>query len=132
MTDHNNYDGVELFFRGWIRMTPHQRQAASAVVKEMLDWSLGGSVEDDGSLVSPDKSDPIPDSFYYAASFLDTIGFFDEKKRFWTAGALPINSTKIRAGMIGQLKKFNPYYTEIDDALVRLGAPEHPWTNAVL
>jgi hypothetical protein len=132
MTDHNNYDVVELFFRGWIWMTPRQRQAASAAVKEMLDWSLGGSVEEGGSLVSPDKSDPIPDSFYYAASFLDTIGFFDEKKRFWTAGALPINPTKIRAGMIEQLKKFNPYYTEIDDALVRLGAPEHPWTNAVL
>jgi hypothetical protein len=34
--------------------------------------------------------------------------------------------------MIAQLKKFNPYYTGIDDALVRLGAPVHPWTNAVL
>jgi hypothetical protein len=131
MTDHNNYDVAELFYRGWMRMEPRQRQAASAAVKEMLDWCLGGSVKDDGSLVAPDKSDPIPDSFYYAASFLDTIGFFDKKKRFWTAGA-PGNPTKIRTGMIAQLKNFNPYYTEVDDALVRLGAPEHPWTNAVL
>ena len=34
--------------------------------------------------------------------------------------------------MIAQLKTFNPYYTEVDDTLFRLGAPEHPWTNAVL
>ena len=34
--------------------------------------------------------------------------------------------------MIAQLKNFNPYYTEVDDTLFRLGAPEHPWTNAVL
>ena len=55
----------------------------------MTNWCLGGSVKDDGSLVSPDKSDPIPDYFYYAASFLDTIGYFNKKKRFWTAGVPP-------------------------------------------
>ena len=98
----------------------------------MTNWCLGGSVKDDGSLVSPDKSDPIPDYFYYAASFLDTIGYFNKKKRFWTAGVPPGDPTKIRTGMIAQLKIFNPYYTEVDDALVRLGASEHPWTNAIL
>jgi hypothetical protein len=132
MTDHNNYDVVELFYRGWLRMEPWQRQAASAAVEELSDWCLGSSVNDDGSLLSPDKSDPIPDSFYYAASFLDTIGFFNNKKRFWSTNASSHDSRKIKTGMIAQLRKFNPYYTEIDDALVRLGAPEHPWTNAVL
>jgi hypothetical protein len=34
--------------------------------------------------------------------------------------------------MVAQLRKFNPYYTEIDDTLFRLGAAEHPWTNAIL
>jgi hypothetical protein len=132
MSDHNNYDVAELFYRGWIQMVPRQRKAASAAVNEMTNWCLGGSVKDDGSLVSPDKSDPIPDSFYYAASFLDTIGYFNKQKRFWTAAVLPGDPAKIRTGMIAQLKIFNPYYTEIDDALVRLGAPEHPWTNAIL
>jgi hypothetical protein len=82
--------------------------------------------------VSPDKSDPIPDAFYYAASFLDTIGYFDKGKRFWTPATPSGDPMKIKAGMIAQLKKFNPYYTEVDDALHRLGATEHPWTNAVL
>jgi hypothetical protein len=82
--------------------------------------------------VCPDKSDPIPDSFYYAASFLDTIGYFDKTKRFWTASVPPGDPTKIKTGMIAQLQNFNPYYTEVDDTLARLGAAEHPWTNAIL
>jgi hypothetical protein len=48
----------------------------------MVHWSLTQSVKDDGSLVRPDMSDPIPDSFYYAASFLDTVDYFDKTKRF--------------------------------------------------
>jgi hypothetical protein len=132
MSDHNNYDVAELFYRGWLRMVPRQRGAASQAVKELLDWCLTNSVRPDGSLVDPDKSDPLPDSFYYAASFLDTIGYFDKAKRFWTKNTPLGDPAKIRAGMVAHLKKFNPYYTEIDDALVRLGAPEHPWTNAIL
>jgi hypothetical protein len=132
MTDHNNYDVVELFHRGWPHMRPDQRRTASAAVKEMLKWCLKNSVKKDGDLKSPDMSDPIPDSFYYAAAFLDTIGYFDRRKRFWTAGEPGGDPAQIRSGMIARLKKFNPYYTEVDDALVRLGAAEHPWTNAIL
>ena len=68
----------------------------------------------------------------YAASFLDTIGYFDKTKRFWTASVPPGDPTKIRTGMAAQLRNFNPYYTEVDDTLARLGATEHPWTNAIL
>jgi hypothetical protein len=132
MSDHNNYDVVELFYRGWLQMVPQQRQAASTAVDEMVHWCLVDSVKEDGSLVSPDLSDPISDSFYYAAAFLDTIGYFDKTKRFWTTSVPPGDPGKIRTGMIAQLKNFNPYYTEVDDALVRLGATVHPWTNAVL
>ena len=132
MTDHNNYDVAELFYRGWIHMLPLQRQAASAAIAEMVNWCIGGSVKDDGNLVNPDMSDPIHDSFYYAAAFLDSIGYFDKTKRFWTESLPPGNPEKIRAGMIAELKKFSPYYTEVDDTLTRLGASQHPWTNAVL
>ena len=50
MTDHNNYDVVELFYRGWKLMKPWQRQTASTAVKEMLAWSLRSSIKEDGSL----------------------------------------------------------------------------------
>ena len=131
-SDHNNYDVVELFYRAWNYITPQLRQDASSEVGKMLDWCLTESVTPDGNLLNPDKSDPIPDAFYYAASFLDTIGYFDQRKRFWTADALPGDPATIKAGMTEQLKKFNPYYTEIDDTLIRLGAQEHPWTSAIL
>lgn len=132
MSDHNNYDVVELFYRGWGQMQPQQRKAAAAAVVSMMNWCLRNSIKEDGNLMSPDISDPVPDSFYYAAAFLDTIGYFDQTKRFWTADVPPGDPAKIKAGMILQLKKFNPYYTEVDDTLVRLGVAKHPWTNAVL
>lgn len=134
MSDHNNYDVVELFYRGWNRIEPHQRVAASAAVKDLFDWCLGpgGSVRADGNLMAPDPSDPIPDSFYFAAAFLDSVGFFDVSKRFWTSDRLP-DPTAIKTGMTSLLKtKFSPYYTEIDDALTKLGASDHPWTSAML
>jgi hypothetical protein len=132
MSDHNNYDVVELFYRGWNRMRPDQRAQASAIVKGLLAWCLEKSVRSDGSLIDPDRSDPIPDAFYWTASFLDTIGYFDRSKRFWTAEELPGDPAKLRSGMIELLKNFNPYYTEIDDTLIRLGAQLHPWTSAIL
>jgi hypothetical protein len=130
-SDHNNYDVVQLFYRAWNWMEPRQREGASAAVKELLDWCLDNSVNRDGRLAKPDGSDPISDSYYYAAAFLNTIGYFDNTKRFWTADALRGDPKKIRAGMIAQLKKFNPYYTEVDAALVWLGAREPPWISAV-
>jgi hypothetical protein len=97
----------------------------------MLDWCLKNSVDKNGKLMNPDQGDPIPDSYYFAAAFLDTIGFFERSKQFWTAKTLP-DATAIKSGMITQLKTFNPYYTVVDDALARLGGRLHPWTNAVL
>ncbi len=131
MTDHNNYDVVEIFCRGWPHMEPYQRKIAAEAVDRMLDWCLAKSVGRDGKIAKPDQGDPIPDSYYFAAAFLDTVGFFDATKKFWTKKALP-RAAAIRDGMIRQLKTFNPYYTMVDDALARLGARQHPWTDAVL
>src|SRR5262249_55904009 len=77
MTDHNNYDVVELFHRGWRHMDRAQREPASYAVAEMLAWCMENSVGENGVLKDPDKGDPIADSYYFAAAFLETIGFFD-------------------------------------------------------
>jgi hypothetical protein len=130
-TDHNNYDVAEIFYRGWPHMDATQRMLAADAIEEMLDWCLTNSVSPKGEIIKPDQGDPIPDSYYFAAAFLDTIGFFDPSKKFWTRRTLP-DSTAIRAGMINQLKKFNYYYLVSDDALARLGGRLQPWTNAVL
>jgi hypothetical protein len=43
----------------------------------MLDWCLEYSVRDTGEIINPDKGDMVMDSYYFAAAFLDTIGYFD-------------------------------------------------------
>jgi hypothetical protein len=112
-------------------MDATQRALAADAIEEMLDWCLKNSVGPKGEVIKPDYGDPIPDSYYFAAAFLDTIGFFDASKKFWTRRTLP-DPTAIRAGMIERIKKFNYYYMVSDDALARLGALLQPWTNAVL
>jgi len=131
MTDHNNYDVVELFYRGWKHMHPSQRLRASQAVAEMLQWCLENSVRITGEVVNPDKGDMVPDSYYFTAAFLDTIGFFDRSKRFWADEPLP-DPEPIRKGMIVQLSRFNSDLTVVDDTLERLGAGPRPWSNAIL
>jgi len=131
MTDHNNYDVVELFHRGWPQMEADQRRMASEAVAEMLEWCLKESVSPEGKVRHPDKGDLAPDSYYFAAAFLDTIGFFDRSKRFWTDEPLP-DAEPIKTGMMGELRKFSPNLTVVNDALERLGAGARPFSNAVL
>jgi hypothetical protein len=133
MTDHNNYDVVELFSRGWPHLRPDQRRQASQEVAKMLDWCLSKSVRDTGEVINPDKGDMIPDSYYFAAAFLDTIGYFDKTKRFWAdKGTLPKDTEPLRKAMIAQLSRFNSGLTVVEDTLERLGAGSRPWSNAIL
>jgi hypothetical protein len=133
MTDHNNYDVVEIFSRGWPHMRPDQRLQASQSIAKMVDWCLKYSVRDTGEIINPDKGDMVTDSYYFAAAFLDTVGYFDKSKRFWAdKGALPDDPEPLRKAMIAQLSRFNPDLTVVDDTLERLGAGPRPWSNAIL
>jgi hypothetical protein len=42
MTDHNNYDVVELFSRGWPRLRPDQRRQASQEIPKCLTGFFQG------------------------------------------------------------------------------------------
>lgn len=131
MTDHNNYDVVELLQRGWPHLRADQRRRGRMAVAEMLDWCLYNSVAPNGELRHPDKGDMVPDSYYFAAAFLDTVGYFDRSKRFWTDRELG-DPNPIRDGMIAALGRFNQDLTVIDDTRERLGAQRRAWSNAVL
>ena len=131
MSDHNNYDVAEIFFRGWNRMNPDQRRIARTSIDEMLAWCLAESVAPDGTIRNPDKGDMIPDSYYFAAAFLDTIGYFDRQKRFWTDKEFP-DAEPLRTAMVGQLRRFNPQLTVVSDTLERLNATTRAHSNAVL
>jgi len=133
MTDHNNYDVVELFSRGWPHLRLDQRQKASQEIANMLDWCLQKSVRCTGEIINPDKGDMVIDSYYFAAAFLDTIGYFDQTKRFWVdKGVLPADTEPLRKAMIAQLSRFNPDLTVVDDTLERLDAGPRLWSNAIL
>jgi hypothetical protein len=111
-------------------MHEHQQYAAGLEIQGMLDWCLTKSVllDDKGKLkiAHTDNGDPVPDNYYFAAAFLDTVGFFDRKKRFWTkeppSDDERAHARKIHAAMIRNLRRcFNPHLPETRDALGRLG-----------
>jgi hypothetical protein len=70
MSDHNNYDVAELFYRGWSRMEVDQRRMASEAVSRMFEWCLAESVTPAGKVSQPDKGDLAPDSYYFAAGLI--------------------------------------------------------------
>jgi hypothetical protein len=112
-------------------MLPSQRREAGTHIAHMVRWCLSRSLDRDGVLFNPDQGDQIPDSYYFAAAFLDTIGFFDPAKKFWTAHDLP-DWRPIKTGVIAELSRFHPDLTVVDDALERLGGSVRPWSNAIL
>jgi hypothetical protein len=71
-------------------MNPQQRQRTAAAIDEMLHWTLTLSLQPNGSFktVSTFFSSTGAD-FYFGVSFLQTIGFWDDEKRFWTERDFP-------------------------------------------
>ena len=130
-SDHNNYDVAEILRRGWRRMLPRQRVRASELIGAMFDWCVSRSVAPDGTVIDPDTGDMVPDAYYFCAAFLDTVGYFDRTKRFWTDRDLG-DARRVRRGMADQLAKFNPRLSVVADARERLGFQHRPTSNAVL
>ncbi|MBV9053905.1 MAG: hypothetical protein JO196_16010 [Hyphomicrobiales bacterium] len=116
MTNHNNYDVAELFSLGWPHMREDQRAAARIEIRRMLDWALGHSIGRDGEIAPTAAAEPLGDMYYFAAAFLDTIGYFDKRKRFWTDEDFP-QAEPLRMVL---------------EAKVRLMAPDAPFTGASL
>jgi hypothetical protein len=73
MSDHNNYDVVELLYRGWPHMLPSQRREAGTHIAHMLRWCLSRSLDRDGVLFNRDQGDQIPDSYYFEPRFLTPL-----------------------------------------------------------
>ncbi len=119
MTNHNNYDVAALFKWGWPQMRPDQHASASAEIAGMLEWCLTNSVSPDGTVQSTDSGDSVPDNYYFAAAFLDTIGYFDPAKRFWTDKTLP-DGGSLRDQLKRRVETFNPSNPLVPAALRRL------------
>jgi hypothetical protein len=84
MSSHNNYDVADLFRLGWREMRPDQRTTAHAELDRLSDWCITRAISQDGEVVTRAKSESLAESYYFTIAFLDTIGYFDRAKRFWT------------------------------------------------
>jgi hypothetical protein len=89
MTSHNNYDVATLFQLGWPAMREDQRRRARAELDRLVDWCLATAIDADGVVVARAKSESLVEGYYFTIAFLDTVGYFDSAKRFWTDCAFP-------------------------------------------
>src|SRR6516225_5721544 len=96
MTSHNNYDVAILLQLGWPKMRTDQRQRAEEELGRLLDWCLTGAIASDGEIVARANGESLPESYYFTIAFLDTVGYFDPAKRFWTSRGFP-EATAMRA-----------------------------------
>jgi hypothetical protein len=96
MTSHNNYDVVTLFQLGWPKISKNQRRVAVQEITRLLDWCLTSAITPDGKICARAIGETLPEAYYFTISFLDTVGYFDPAKRFWTDRLFP-ESRAIRA-----------------------------------
>jgi hypothetical protein len=122
MTNHNNYDVAELFRLGWPHMREDQRGAARIEIKRMLDWSLTHSISKDGEIAETTAAEPLGDMYYFASAFLDSIGYFDKRKRFWTDADFP-EADALRAALEAKAQLIASDAPFAQSALARLAPP---------
>ena len=84
MTSHNNYDVATLFKLGWTEMGEDQRRRACTELDRLVGWCLATAIAPDGSVVARAKSESSAEGYYFTIAFLETVGYFDPAKRFWT------------------------------------------------
>ena len=121
MTAHNNYDVAVLFRLGWAKIGAALRRQAQDELLRLTEWCLTRAIAGDGTIVLRAASESLPESYYFTVAFLDTVGFFDPEKRFWTdrdfAGA-PVLKARLEAG----LSHLDPAQPMVRMALERLRA----------
>lgn len=90
MNNHNNYDVAKIFKYGWDEMSDGQRAQARIEIQEMLDYCLNVSWSDEtGFKGDPTFYNSLSSAYYFAVSFLCTIGYFSKDARFWTDQDFP-------------------------------------------
>ena len=119
MTSHNNYDVAVLFQLGWPHMRPDQRCRARDEIGRLLSWCLGTAIAADGTVTARAVGDSIPEGYYFTAAFLDTVGYFDPAKRFWTDREFP-EAAALRARLERQILRLHQADPMARMALARL------------
>lgn len=119
MTSHNNYDVAVLFALGWPHMRPDQRRHARRELDRLVRWCLGTAIAADGTIVARAVGEALPESYYFTIAFLDTVGFFDPAKRFWTKAEFP-QAPALGARLEARVRELNPNHPMVPMTLARL------------
>ena len=70
-------------------MPAEQRVRAAQEIRRVADWCLQTAIAPDGTVVPRAVGESLPNSYYFTLAFLDVIGYFDPKGRFWTDRDFP-------------------------------------------
>ncbi len=84
LTSHNNYDVAVLLQLGWPHMRADQRRRAKEELAGLLEWCLTTAISRDGEIVARAVGESLPESYYFTIAFLDSVGYFDPRRRFWS------------------------------------------------
>ncbi|MBV8132194.1 MAG: hypothetical protein JO282_06750 [Alphaproteobacteria bacterium] len=122
LTNHNNYDVATLFQLGWPELRVDQRQHARAQLGCLLDWCLATAIAPDGTVAARAKSESLSESYYFTVAFLDTVGYFDPAKRFWTDRVFP-EAPALRARLAHHIQRLHQGDPMARMALERLSPP---------
>jgi hypothetical protein len=121
LTSHNNYDVATLFRLGWPEMRVDQRQRAGTELDRLLRWCLATAITPGGAVVARAKSESMAEGYYFTIAFLDTVGYFDPAKRFWTDRAFP-EAPVLRAQLEPNVRRLHPNDPMARMSLERLGS----------
>lgn len=104
--NHHNYDVATILKYGWDRMTVTQKVRAGAEISIMLARCLRLTIDGQGRFYT-DSYDNVGDAWYFGVSFLDVVGYFDPKKRFWGNGLKIPEAANLRETLIANLRAMN-------------------------
>ncbi len=106
LTNHNNYDVAVLFRLGWDKIGPEEQFRAARELDRLVDWCRTCAIAADGRVVLRASGESVPESYYFTAAFLNSVGYFDKAKRFWTDRDFP-EAAAIRARIEDQILRLN-------------------------
>jgi len=87
--NHLNWDAVKIYRTAWPTLDAATRDRVRDEISRMLDWCLANSLQPDGSFKTSAMDDTLVDACTYGDCFLNEIGFYDSKNRFWTDRNFP-------------------------------------------
>jgi hypothetical protein len=123
LTNHHAYDVARILKLGWPHFNADQRARAREALDELATFAENGALNPDGSVTlrAGFSNNGIDDAFYFAASFLTTIGYCAVERPFWTDREWPGASRRCCA--------FAGHLTALGDATPRIRAAQARMTG---